>query len=464
MFCIHMTKAILCLLLSACCALAQTGSIDYSFNVGTGANGSVNAITVTSNGTIYVAGSFLKFAGSDRRYIARLFYDGDLDAAFDPLQSTDGPVYCSAVQSDSKVFIGGGFSSVNSINRSYMARLRPDGSLDLSFPNLGLNGVVQSISILNNNQIVLVGGFTSIGSATRRNVLKLSSEGILDTTFNPGSSLTNGGNVSTALIQTDGKVLLAGNFTSLGNTNRYFIGRVNPNGSLDATFDCGFIGGSIITCLATQPDGKILVGGEFSSINGYSRMGIARVDSTGGVDTGFVFPPGLGVYGSPSVRDIQLQPDGKILVVGYFVYSTGVESRYSLVRLNPNGSLDESFYIRPNSSSVNVARLVKDGKVLIGGEFTSLGGTNINRIARLNNDGTASGEVAGLGFGLYAGMQLNGAVGSNYRVEYASNVNAGGFWLPLTNIILPSPSSLVVDPTPVVGVPRRFYRAVSLTP
>src|SRR5439155_11936412 len=163
--------------------------------------------------------------------------------------------------------------------------------------------------------------------------------------------------------------------------SRPILARFNADGSLDGSF--GLVIGNrdwgSVNALAVQPDGKVLVGGSFYSINGTNRPGIARLNANGSLDNSF--NPGTGANG---VSSVALQPDGKVLIGGGFTTVNGA-NRSGIARLNANGSLDGSFNpgTGVNGTVYSVA-LQPDGKVLIGGEFTSINGTNRNRIARLN--------------------------------------------------------------------------------
>ena len=170
------------------------------------------------------------------------------------------------------------------------------------------------------------------------------------------------------------------------------------DGSLDTSFNPGSVANSGVLSIASQPDGKILIGGWLTQYNGTTRNDIARLNSDGSLDTSF--NPGSGVHGS--ISSIALQPDGKILIGGEFTQYNGT-TRNNIARLNPDGSLDTSF--DPGSgadSSISSIALQPDGKILIGGGFTEYNGTPRNNIARLNSSGGSSsgscvGGLAGTG-------------------------------------------------------------------
>ena len=264
--------------------------------------------------------------------------------------------------------------------------------------NPGANNSVHALAVQPDGKIVVGGDFTMLGgggtgTTARSRIARLNPDGSLDPAFNPGADAS----VLALAIQSDGKILVGGNFTTLGGggtgtTARHRIGRLLPDGSLDATFNPG--ANNTVWTLAIQPDGKILVGGFFTMLGGggtgtTTRNRIGRLNADGSLDT--TFNPGA----SNLVYAAMLQPDGKILVGGEFTTlgggGTGTTVRNRIGRLNADGSLDADF--NPGANNVVYTLAVQpDGKILVGGEFTGLGGgtgtTARNRIGRLHSDGS----------------------------------------------------------------------------
>jgi uncharacterized delta-60 repeat protein len=195
--------------------------------------------------------------------------------------------------------------------------------------------------------------------------------------FNPNAD----GVVRVITTQPDGKVLVGGLFTSMAPNggpvvSRNCIARLNADGTVDPTFNPN--ANSDVFAIAIQPDGKILVGGYFTSIGGQFRNRIARLDpNTGLADS---FNPGA----SDVVRSIVLQTNGMILAGGDFS-NLGGTLRNRIGRLDGNGVVDSSF--NPNasfSSSISAIAIQPDGRILTGGTFTNIGGQARNRMARLD--------------------------------------------------------------------------------
>ena len=363
--------------------LESDGSLDSSFNPG--ADSWIQSLVVQPDGKIVVAGDFNTLGGgafgtTSRNYIGRLYADGTVDADLNP--GANAVVFAMALQPDGHVLVGGNFTTLGgggtgSTPRSHIGRLRPNGAVAAFNP--GANDAVFAIAVQPDGKILMGGEFTTLGgggtgTTPRSFIGRLSADGAIDATFNPGANAA----VWTLILQPDGKILVGGLLTMLGGggtgaTSSPRLGRLNPDGTLDATFNGaanGFVG-----ALALQPDGKILVGGSFTTLGAgtgtASRNNIGRLNSDGSVDTSF--NPGA----DNVVRVLAVQPDGKILVGGEFTTlgggGTGTASRINLGRLHPDGSVDTSFNPGANGY-IDTFAVQPDGKILVCGIFTGLGG------------------------------------------------------------------------------------------
>jgi uncharacterized delta-60 repeat protein len=203
---------------------------------------------------------------------------------------------------------------------------------------------------------------------------RLNRDGTPDTAWNPGT----GGDVYCMAVQADGKVLVGGYFTTLGGQPRQHICWLNSDGALDAGFNPG--ANFEVVSLAVQEDGKILVGGSFTTLAGQSCTRLGRLNPNGILDPNFNSQADLGV------TCLAVQADGKILVGGGFT-ALGGQARNYIGRLNSNGTLDTSF--DPGASYLPSSIVVQaNGKILVGGFFSTLGGQPRDHIGRLNADGT----------------------------------------------------------------------------
>lgn len=416
--------------------LNSDGTLDMVFgNAMRGANGSISAVAVQSDGKVLIGGDFTTINGMTRNRIARLNRDGTLESDFGNwLTGVNGTVYSVAVQSDGKVLIGGGFTTVNGTTRNCLARLNSDGTLDTAFGNglAGANGIVRKVSVQSDGKVLICGGFTIVNGTTRSRLARLNSDGTLDTTF---AEMPTGADlgVNAMAVQGDGKVLIGGRFSSVSGAPPLGIARFNSDGALDTSFGAGMTGADdTVTAMALQSDGKVIVGGLFVSVNGSARGRIARLEGDGTLDAGF----GNGLAGANNnVLAVAVQGDGKVLIGGNFTTVNGVARNY-IARLNSDGTLDTSFGNGLGGASGSVFAVVvqDDGKVLIGGFFTTVNGTPRNRIARLNSDGTLDSTfVSGLTqtIGSVHALALQG----DGKVLIGGNLSSDGLvWVSTTRL------------------------------
>ena len=315
--------------------------------------------------------------GSVTSTVAFLSVNLALPDSFNP--GTDGSVWSMALQADGKILVGGSFSTLGGQSRNYIGRLNADGTLDTSF-NPGAGGSspsVYSLAVQPDGKILVGGNFTTLGGLISSRIGRVNPDGTLDTSFNTGAGGSSP-SVNCLAVQADGKIIVGGSFTTLGGQNRNYVGRLNADGTLDTSFNPG--ASSYVNSMAVQTDGKILVGGGFTTLGGQARSRIGRLNADGTLDASF--NPGA----SFDVYSLALQADGKILVGGSF-YTLGGQARNRIGRLNADGTLDTSFNPGADNYVASLA-LQADGKILVGGGFSMLGGQTRNRIGRLNADGT----------------------------------------------------------------------------
>jgi uncharacterized delta-60 repeat protein len=343
--------------------------------------------------------------------IARLHSDGALDTSLNPL--LNGPVYSVAVQPDERTLVGGGFTTLDGITRNRLARLNPDGSLDTLF-NPNSSGLVFSIAVQPDERILVGGVFTALDGVTRNRLARLNPDGSLDASFDPNAN----GTVFSIALQPDGRILVGGGFTTIDGTTRNSLARLNSDGSLDTSFNASVSIAAlpVVSSIAIQPDGKILVGGVFDAIGEVARSNIARLDPDGGLDTTFA-PDANGL-----VLSIAIQTDGKILVGGLFTTIGGVAvSGASIARLHPDGSLDTSFNAAVGGSNlpfISSIAIQPDGKVLLGGNFTVAGGETRNDLARITNTEAAFQAVRVSGDGRTVRWMRSGASPEVFGVTF----------------------------------------------
>jgi uncharacterized delta-60 repeat protein len=441
-------------------------TIDQSFNVGSGPNGSVNSIIELLDGKLLISGGFTSYNGTACNGIARLNNNGTLDNTFISIGvlnsavikmvlSNDGRIAAItrlrggmgetvvrfnsdgsldpsfnigtgngssltniAAQQDGKLIVTGLFSSYNSTNVNGVVRLNINGSVDTGFiVNLPLYTFVSAANIQQNGKVII----TISGPEDGRPLIRYNTDGSEDATFvlpdemsdfvagltlqsdnkialfhegilkrindngNYDTTFTNvspqGGQFSNIAIGQGNKIYLSGYFNALNDILDNGLARLNSDGSKDMTFDIG-------PATTTGADGsigrvykqgsKIIISGSFSSYNGEIKKGTARLNSDGTLDSTFIIPEGIN-------GGLTICPDGKIIINNTLGY---------LQRLNVDGSIDTSFNSLQFSRVGGYAALISDikvqdnGKILVGGSFSAYGNTPVFSLCRLNTDGS----------------------------------------------------------------------------
>ena len=244
---------------------------------------------------------------------------------------------------------------------------------------------VRCLAVQSDGKILVGGNFSTLAGQSRYCVARLNSDGTLDDSFVPpagpgGSSLSLNGAMSLA-VQSDATILVCGSLGYNIPNGTVFVERLGPNGSLSSRlfYTTSYDRLSWVSTCAVQADGHVLLGGSF-----YwgSLACLVRLGSDGTLDA--TFNPA----GSGPVYSIAVQADGKVVVAGAFA-SLGGATRNNIGRLNVNGAVDTTF--NPGASNaVYAVTLQPDGKVLAGGSFTNLAGTARGCIGRLGNTTTAT--------------------------------------------------------------------------
>ncbi|MBE9575987.1 T9SS type A sorting domain-containing protein [Flavobacterium proteolyticum] len=363
--------------------LNPDGSKDTSFNIGSGFNATVCAIKKQSDGKILVAGNFTTYKGVTENRIIRLNEDGTKDTSFSIGTGFNNVIYSLALQTDGKIVIGGQFSMYNGITEKGIIRLNPDGTKDTTFSTgAGFDFTVFTIKLQTDGKIVAGGDFTTYKGVTENRIIRLNTDGTKDTTFATGTGCNNA--VYTIEQQVDGKIILGGSFTGYKGVTQNRIIRLNADGTKDTAFNVGTGFDATVYTINIQADDKIVIGGSFNAYKGVTETKIIRLNTDGTKDA--TFNSGTGFNNYPWV--IVQQADGKILIGGNFTTYKGIfENKF--IRLNTDGTNDTTFNTGDGFNNiVNTTKQQADGKILVGGSFTTYKRTSTNRIIRLNTDGT----------------------------------------------------------------------------
>jgi uncharacterized delta-60 repeat protein len=355
---------------------AAPGDLDTTFNPNSAlpSGTAIQKIAVQADGKVLVSSFF-----GGQISLLRLNQDGSLDNSFNASGVVPNPglLNAIAIQTDGKILV-----STNTFGGPIdpkLKRLNTDGSIDNSFTISVANDNILDIAIQSDGKILVSGTFTSyLGDFGHVRIARLNSDGSVDNTFNAGAIPFNGTfGVNRVAVQADGKIVVSGDFTSINGTGRNRIARLNASGSVDTSFNPGFgiEGGTnkIVQSIKFQPDGKIIIGGDFTNYNGTLRRGIARINTDGSLDATFNAGFSASAF---QIASLVIQSNGKIIA--------GSDNAF-IVRLNPNGINDSSFVVTVNAPVTGVA-LQATGRIFVSGSFSTVNGTARNGIARLIGD------------------------------------------------------------------------------
>ncbi|MFT6619862.1 MAG: putative delta-60 repeat protein, partial [Limisphaerales bacterium] len=459
-------------------------SLDFTFQTGVGFNAPVFTVAQQANGQLVVGGMFTRYVtnatsgtGISRPYIARLDSDGGLDLSFNVGVGFDGPVRSLDLMADGRMVIGGSFNSVGSSLRRRVVRLLPDGQVDLSFvPGTGTLGSVVSIAVQADNRVLVGGAFTSFSSEQKSGIVRLTTSGSIDLSFSRGSGVSGVVNVvkvydGEAGGAHDGKILLGGIFATYDGAPANNLVRLNSGGAIDTTFNIGSGPNSAVNEIEIEGNGRILIGGIFTSFNGTARSRIARLEANGVLDASFA--PVL----DDTVLAIAVESDGRIVVGGGFSSLGGqglpglpgqggsgpVTNVNGILRFDSAGLLDPTFPTGGGANDLVYDVLIQsDRRIVIVGAFTELNHEQVARIARYNGNSSRSPATVLATPGMASDgrfmIQLSGEAGRAYRIESSDDLNS---WQTVGEVASGLGSIVFDDPNSAARL-RKFYRAVRL--
>jgi uncharacterized delta-60 repeat protein len=411
-----------------------SGSLDTDFDPGVGANGPIRAIEYDGRNHFVIGGDFTAFNNdTNRNRIARLLLTGAIDASFSTNNRPNGGVASLALQPDQRIVMGGSFNTVQGQVDNRVARLLSEGALDSSFAlRLGLNAQVSTIAVQPDTKILIGGVFTMADAANYRHITRVNANGTVDVSFDPGTGADNNVN-AIALQPSDNKILVGGAFGTFNGIGAGRIVRLNADGSVDTAFRTG-TGFSradgkapIVYDILVLNNGRILVAGDFTSYNGTPRQGIAMLDVNGTLQS---FGAGLQSING-AIRTVALQhtdrnSDEKIIIGGDFTAVDGTP-RGRVARLDATGKFDPSFDAGDGANDSVLGIFVQpwDGRVVLVGAFTEFNNNpNLRGIARMNNDKTflppVQNEIRlGTASMIAGGLQItfDGLAGETYVIE-----------------------------------------------
>ncbi|RYU80144.1 delta-60 repeat domain-containing protein, partial [Hymenobacter persicinus] len=372
------------------------GAPDPSFMAPLGDGPNVLQRTQSGKILIFSGGGLLFPVGGGYGFLHRLNADGSLDGSFSSINTQNGSAYTMQVQADDKILVGGNFTGFNGQAAAGLVRLLPDGTRDASFSvGTGANGAVSYTLQLPDGKILVAGNFSTFNGRNCHGLVRLLPSGQSDLTFYD-AGLDAGTMVQAVTAQPDGRLLLAGRLYVDGNPNLRFLVRLLPDGSYDSSFTLPYFGGNRAgvgtagtNLVRLQADGRILVGGAFTSVNSVPAYSLVRLQPDGEVDASFA--PSHSVRSA--VGSLEVHANNTISVSGLFNDYT--PQKKSFLLLNSDGTeINTAWPLLQAPGSVTAAVTQADQKIVVAGRFDEIAGRAAVGLARLLPNGGGDNTFA----------------------------------------------------------------------
>lgn len=397
--------------------LMPNGQVDIDFSIGEGPNGQVLCIHPRANNNILIAGVFSQY-NKQPASLVELKPEGSLQRII-AVVSTN---YITSIDEspDGRMTIGGEFSRVNGMDVSFLVKFNADYTINNSFkplvtynnPNGRFLEVKDDGKLLTGANLDFDGIFQG-SEVVKKEIVQMNALGIYDKTFSPRFPADNPYIVS-SLVQDDGKILLGGVVQDFNQPN---LVRLNADGTKDNSFQIGTGPGTDSNLAGMiyemkKKDDVLYFGGYFSKYNGVASQSFVAVDMDGTiVKTSSALPA------ESQIDDFDFQSDGKIIIIGGFPFA-GESKR--ILRLNPDGTLDDSFALTSFTGNLLVVRTDSLDRIYLGGSFMNVNGALANSLVRLLPDGNLDTS-----FDIRAGFDDN-----VYGLEFlpGGNIAVGGYF------------------------------------
>jgi len=421
--------------------IIRPGTLDTNFLSTAAINGSVYALAPLPDGRVIAAGTFTSVGASNLSGLARFNTNGTLDSWVVASNAILGSVFAVRRQPDGRLLIGGDFYNLgappDTLYYTRFARLNEDGSLDTNFlagstsylpliDNATFDASIASIAVRDSDGAIAIGGnFTFVGTNDQKAFALFDSNGVFVSSFQP--KLTNappGPFVSALAFQADGKLLIAGSFTNVNGSRRVNFARLNFDGSLDLTYSNNVVGS--ISNILIQPDGRAVIAGPFTMVGSVAQFVTARLSTNGVVDTNWP------VAFNSTAQALAFQLANSNIVVGG-AFNGGSLGKPYLARLNYDGTGDTIF---PGStagggqpsSTVRVTAFAPDGSLFIGGDFTTVGTIARSKLAKLRMESLAAAIAQPtLGAVFFSAGNLSFSIatqaGYSYEVQFKNSLS-----------------------------------------
>jgi len=358
------------------------------------------------DGKIIVGGSnFTKLNGKDINYLIRLNKDGIKDSTFNfTYDMSSSTIYAPSdkssslnIQGDKMILVLEPLGPATQTRK--VIRLNSDGTLDKTFYigniHSSSSGQLTTYDILPNGKIIFVGNtMNSYNDILINGIVCLNNDGTIDNNFKTGTGFDSKPTLVIALPT--GKMIIGGHFTTYNGTSVNNLVRLNSDGSLDNTFNANITNNVIYKVTYSESLNKFYV--DYSNSGTFGSF--VRLNYDGSLDNTFT-PGSLGANSgnNKTIYTLELQQDGKILIGGAFSTYNNKSYTNSLLRLNTDGTVDNTFNIGTgfgnlNSTSgggISVINVLSDKSVILGGSFSLFNGAPVKYFTKLNSDFTTCG-------------------------------------------------------------------------
>jgi len=363
--------------------LETNGSIDSSYNGEPQTNGTILQVITQPDGSSLCAGELSDFDDMPLSALVRLDGSGNLDDSFRPQIVQPATVYALTAQPDGTAIAAGNFFSVDQQVTAGIAVIEPDQSPSSAFRVTQLTplGVIKSVARQSDGKILAAGELFRLDGGPSSGLLRFQVDGTIDDSF---KLLPDGAVADQIAVDAEDRIVMSGfipNSSGFGMT----LARLLPDGSVDGSFS----GPNPTTApMALQLDGKIITIERICMNNCMTMIyRVARYLSDGSADSSFSGPNVTLLTGSvPFLSAIAVQPDGKVVIGGEFSL-LGTTAQPNCGRLNEDGTVDDGFHPLVDSP-VNTITVQGNGKIVIAGSFSSVNGVPVDGVARLNSDGS----------------------------------------------------------------------------
>ncbi|MFY8005017.1 MAG: delta-60 repeat domain-containing protein, partial [Chitinophagaceae bacterium] len=344
--------------------LLSNGTIDQGFSTNFSNRYRIEASKILANGKILIAGSFSTPSGEIENKVYRLLSNGRIDSTFSLSARANGAFRTMTTLANGKILLSGEFTSYNGVAVNNVVRLNADGTNDMSFSIAGtFNGAINSIAELTDGSLLVGGSFNEYNGNPVSGLLKFDANGTLVSNFNASLKIIIGdftSIVNDILVMPNGKIVIGGWFNSVNGIRANNIAMINSNGSTDMEFNqFETLPPSIFKVVKDGNSGNWIVAGSFDTFGGHKTFGIARVLSNGAVDTTFKHETNhtSSFYSYESLGGLAVDGNGNIHFSAKGkpynnLYYAEYLFKYS-ISLNPNGSVIENSFFATSANTLH---------------------------------------------------------------------------------------------------------------